>query len=99
MNRGAFRWFLVARCASVVAYQMVAVAVGWQVYELTLRALDLGLVGLVQFIPSMILVLFVGHAADRYDRRKLVSLAQITEAAAILILCMATFGHWVNRDM
>ena len=99
MNQGSFRWFLAARCASVVAYQMVAVAVGWQVYELTQRALDLGLVGLVQFIPSMILVLFVGHAADRYDRRRLVALAQTFEAAAMLVLCMATIGHWVNRDM
>jgi len=99
LNQGSFRWFLAARCASVVAYQMVAVAVGWQVYELTQRALDLGLVGLVQFIPSMILVLFVGHAADRYDRRKLVSLAQLFEATAMLILCAATFGQWVNREM
>src|SRR5690349_12154890 len=78
---------------------MIAVAVGWQVYELTHRALDLGLVGLVQFIPSMILVLFVGHAADRYDRRRLVALAQTTEAIAILILCLGTISHWVNRDI
>jgi MFS family permease len=99
INRVSFRWFLAARCASVVAYQMLAVAVGWQVYEMTHRALDLGLVGLVQFIPSMILVLFVGHAADRYDRRRLVALAQATEAAAILILCLTTIGHWVTRDI
>lgn len=99
MNRGSFRWFLAARCASVVAYQMVAVAVGWQIYELTHRALDLGLVGLVQFIPSMVLVLFVGHAADRFDRRRLVALAQMFEAAAILMLCLATMGHWVNREV
>lgn len=99
INSGSFRWYLVARCVSVIAYQMVAVAVGWQVYELTHRAIDLGLVGLVQFIPSMILVLFVGHAADRYDRRRLVALAQTAEAAAILILCLATIGQWVNRDM
>jgi len=96
---GSFRWFLVARCAAIIAYQMVSVAVGWQVYELTHRALDLGLVGLVQFIPSMLLVLFVGHAADRYDRRRLVAIAQTLEAAAILILCCATIGHWVSRDV
>lgn len=99
MLRGSFSWFLVARGASVVAYQMVAVAVGWQIYELTHRALDLGLVGLVQFIPSMILVLLVGHAADRYDRCRLVALAQTSEAVAILILCFATMGHWVSRDV
>jgi len=97
--QGSFRWFLVARCAAIVAYQMLSVAVGWQVYDLTHRALDLGLVGLVQFIPSILLVLFVGHAADRYDRRRLVALAQTAEAAAILVLCCATIGHWISREV
>ena len=99
LYQGSFRWFLVARCAAMVAYQMVGVAVGWQIYDLTHRALDLGLVGLVQFIPSLLLVLLVGHAADRYDRRRLVALAQTLEAAAVLVLCCATIGHWVSRDV
>lgn len=99
LRRGSFCWFLVARCAAVVAYQMLGVAVGWQIYELTHRALDLGLVGLVQFIPSMLLVLLVGHAADRYDRRRLVAFAQSSEAAAVLVLCFASMGHWVSRDV
>ena len=72
-----FHWFLVARCAAVVAYQMVGVAVAWQMYELTHHPLDLGLVGLVQFIPSLLLVLVVGHTADRYDRRRNIASAQI----------------------
>jgi MFS family permease len=96
---GSFRWFLTARFASIVGYQMVAVAVGWQIYDLTHRALDLGLVGLVQFIPSMLLVLVVGHAADRYDRRRLVACAQTCEAAAILVLGCATIGAWASREV
>jgi MFS family permease len=60
-----------ARFIIVVALEMVSVAVGWQVYEITHRALDLGLVGLAQFLPGLILFLPAGHAADRFDRRKL----------------------------
>lgn len=93
-----FLMFLCARAAAVIAYQMVGVAVGWQVYDLTHRALDLGLVGLVQFIPSVILVLLVGHVADRYDRRRIVSLSQLVEAAALVGLAIASLGHWVTRE-
>jgi MFS family permease len=94
-----FHWFLVARCAAVVAYQMVGVAVAWQMYELTHHPLDLGLVGLVQFIPSLLLVLVVGHTADRYDRRRIIASAQILEATAVLVLCLATLGGWVSREV
>ncbi len=99
MLRGTFLRFLTARFAAISAYQMVAVAVGWQTYELTHRALDLGLVGLIQFFPSMLLVLVVGYAADRFDRRRLVALAQVVEAAAVMVLLCATIGGWVNRDV
>lgn len=61
----------------VVAMEMQSVAVGWQVYEITRRPLDLGLVGLVQFLPGILLFLVSGHAADRYDRQKLVTLCYI----------------------
>jgi MFS family permease len=98
-QRGSFLWLLVARSAGIMAYQMVAVAVGWQIYALTGRPLDLGLVGLVQFIPSALLVLVVGHAADRYDRRRIVSLAQLVEATALLVLLAATLGGWISREV
>jgi MFS family permease len=78
---------------------MVGVAVAWQMYELTHRALDLGLVGLVQFIPSLLLVLLVGHTADRYDRRRIIASAQILEAIAVLVLCWSTLSGWVSRDV
>jgi MFS family permease len=56
----------------VLAMEMQSVAVGWQVYEITKRPLDLGLVGLVQFLPGILLFLVSGHVADRYDRRRLI---------------------------
>jgi MFS family permease len=93
-----FRLFLCARTAATAAYQMVGVAVGWQVYALTGKALDLGLVGLMQFIPSLVLVLVVGHLADRYDRRRIVSLAQLAEAAALFGLATVTLLHGANRE-
>jgi MFS family permease len=98
-HRSSFFWLLAARSAGIIAYQMVAVAVGWQIYSLTGRPLDLGLVGLVQFIPSALLVLVVGHTADRYDRRRIVSLAQLTEATALLVLLSATLGGWISREV
>lgn len=66
-----FRLYLLARSFIVFAVEMQSVAVGWQVYEITRRALDLGLIGLVQFLPGMMLFLVSGHTADRVDRQRL----------------------------
>ncbi len=65
-----FVLFQVARFLIVAAVEMQAVAVGWQVYDITKSALDLGLVGLAQFLPGILLFLVSGHASDRFDRRK-----------------------------
>ena len=67
---------------------MLSVAVGWRVYELTGSAFDLGLVGLAQFLPVVLLTLLVGHVADRYDRRRIVAICQVAEAVAGLILAV-----------
>src|SRR5271166_482927 len=77
-----FVLFEIARFLIVAAVEMQAVAVGWQVYDITKRALDLGLVGLAQFLPGVLLFLVSGHAADRFDRRKL-----LTVCYAGLSLC------------
>jgi MFS family permease len=66
----SFVLFQFARFCIVLATEMQSVAVGWQVYEITKRPLDLGLVGLAQFLPGILLFLVSGHVADRYDRRK-----------------------------
>ncbi len=65
-----FVLFQIARFLIVAAVEMQAVAVGWQVYDITKRALDLGLVGLAQFLPGILLFLVSGHASDRFERRK-----------------------------
>src|SRR5215472_11413744 len=67
-----FTLFVVARFFLVAALEMQSVAVGWQVYEITRRPLDLGLVGLAQFLPVILLFLPAGHAADRWNRKKLI---------------------------
>ncbi|NOS87069.1 MAG: MFS transporter [Methylococcaceae bacterium] len=64
-----FTLYLTARFIATVAVQMQSVAVGWQVYEKTGDALDLGLIGLAQFAPFALLILFAGHAADQYNRK------------------------------
>src|ERR1035438_7927837 len=65
--------YTLARFFIVLAIEMQSVAVGWQVYEITRRPLDLGYVGLAQFAPGLVLFLFAGHAADLFDRRKLLT--------------------------
>jgi len=68
-----FVLFQIARFLIVAAVEMQAVAVGWQVYDITHRALDLGLVGLAQFLPGILLFLVSGHASDHFERRKVLS--------------------------
>jgi MFS family permease len=77
---------------------MAGVAIGWQMYDLTGSAFDLGLVGLVQFVPSLLLALYVGHAADRYDRRTIVAIAQSLEAVALLSLALFSFRYLIDRN-
>src|SRR4051812_25122530 len=69
----AFVLFQIARFLIVAAVEMQAVAVGWQVYEITHRPLDLGFVGLAQFLPTILLFPLSGHASDRYERRYVLS--------------------------
>ncbi|MFZ0818039.1 MAG: MFS transporter [Candidatus Sulfotelmatobacter sp.] len=68
-----FVLFEIARFLIVAAVEMQAVAVGWEVYDITKRALDLGLVGLAQFLPGILLFLVSGHTSDRFDRRKVLA--------------------------
>src|ERR1700735_4195685 len=90
LRRGAYVRFLYVRIAASIALQVQAVAVGWQMYELTRSPFQLGLVGLVQFIPGIALFLATGQAADRYDRRVIASTAQVFEALAVAVLAYAT---------
>jgi MFS family permease len=91
-----FLFYFSGRACSTLAYQMGAVAVGWQVYALTNSAFDLGLVGLSQFLPMAMLTFLAGHAADRYQRKQVLQACQITEALVAGFLAWGTFGHWIT---
>ena len=82
-----FRYFIGYRVLSVLSSEMQAVAVGWQVYELTRQPLDLGFVGLAQFLPGILLFLVAGHAADRIPRRTilLACLGGLSTASLLLL--------------
>jgi MFS family permease len=94
----SFALLWAARVLSTLAFHVQAVAVGWQLYELTGSALDLGLVGLVQFVPMILLALVAGQAADRYDRRGIVALCQIVKGAAAAGLAIGTSSGWLTRE-
>jgi MFS family permease len=92
-----FALFWSSRVLSTLALHMQSVAIGWQLYTLTGSALDLGLVGLVQFLPIIPLTLVVGQIADRYDRRLVVVLCHVAEAAATAVLALGSVGGWLGR--
>ena len=92
-----FAYYWLARICSVVAYAALGVAVGWHLYTLTESALDLGLLGLVQFVPTVVLTLAVGHVADRYDRRRIAALCQAIEGAVAACLAIGTAMGWLDR--
>jgi MFS family permease len=93
-----FALYWVSRVSTTIALQMQAVAVAWQMYDITHNPLDLGLVGLTQFIPAALFVLVAGHIADRYDRRKIVRICQITSGLASATLAIGTAGGWLTRE-
>ena len=74
----------------MLAMQMQGVAIGWQVYDLTHRPLDLGFVGLAQFAPAILLSLFAGQTADRFDRRGILRICQLAQGACSLLLWLET---------
>ena len=92
----SFQRYWAARLCVTLAIQMQAVAIGWQVYDLTRRPLDLGLVGLAQFLPSLGLALVTGHVADRYDRRTVMALCIIVEALCAVLFLAFTLQDGTN---
>jgi MFS family permease len=93
-----------ARLSSTAGQQMLMVAVGWQMYELTGSAWDLGLVGLYQFAPALLLTLVAGHAADRLHRGRIIAACLLVQAVVAFTLMSATLGWgtggaWVGRDL
>ncbi len=93
-----------ARLFGTAGNQMLMVAVGWQMYGLTGSAWDLGLVGLYQFAPALLLTLVAGHVADRVHRGRIIAACLVTQASVALILVAATQGwgasaSWASREL
>src|SRR3954454_11287965 len=91
LSHRAFLFFLLSRSLSRFSSQIAAVAIGWQIYDLTGSAFELGIIGLVQFLPTALLVFVAGHTADRYERKRVVQICQFVEAATALYLAVITY--------
>jgi MFS family permease len=92
LKQSSFLLFLLSRSLSRFSSQIAAVAIGWQVYDLTGRAFDLGMVGLIQFLPTALLVFVAGGVADRYPRRRVVQVCLVVEALTALYLCWGCYA-------
>ena len=87
-----------ARTCASMGFQMLGVAVAWQMYALTGSAFDLGLVGLAQFLPAASFMLVAGQVADRYDRRRLLQICQTVEGLAVAALAVGSVAGWVTKE-
>lgn len=97
-NRSFVLFWLSRICASM-ALQIQSLAVGWQIYNLTDSPFDLGLVGLMQFLPLISLMLVAGQVADRYDRQVIVQASLAITGLSVAVLGVGTAAGWINRDM
>lgn len=91
-RHSAFVRFWLSRFLATFSTQIVSVAVGWQIYDLTRDPFDLGLVGIIQFLPSLLLVLVTGVIADRFGRRLIMGLSALLEAACALAILLLTLN-------
>jgi MFS family permease len=96
-RRRGFAAYWTARMLLSFAVQVISVAVGWQVYDITRDPLDLGIVGLVQFLPSLLLVLVTGSVADHFSRRAILAICIVAEIGCAAALLALTVGG--NRDV
>ena len=109
LQQRTFVRFWLTRLAGTAANQMLMVAVGWQMYEITGSAWDLGLVGLYQFLPALLLTLVAGYVADRVNRAHIVAACLGTQLVVAVVLCLASYeletqgsaGHlgWLTREL
>ena len=91
--------FAASRVLSSLAFQGVAIALGWLVYDKTHNAFALGFVGLSQFLPMVVLTFVVGHVADRFDRRRIGLVCQLIEAATVGVLAIGVVGGWLTLPL
>ena len=91
-------FFLFSRISSAVNNQILTIAVGWQMYMLTKSAFYLGLIGLVQFLPMLLLTLVVGYVADRFDRRRIVCICQLMTCLSAGLLAFGSLSGWITKE-
>jgi MFS family permease len=99
LRHPAFTRFWIGDIASTLASQMLVLAVGWQIYDITGSALSLGLVGLAHFGAQLLCTFPAGHAADRYDRRRVAMICQLVQCAVALLYAAANFGGWLDSNI
>lgn len=99
LHHAPFTRYWWARLLATAAFQMQVVAIGWQLYALTGSALDLGLLGLMQFLPVLVAGLVVGYVGDRYDRRSILIVCQAVHTAAAATLALGSSGNWLTREV
>ncbi|AUX29408.1 MULTISPECIES: MFS transporter [Sorangium] len=92
LRHRSFSFYLASRLLSAIAVQMQSVAIGWQVYAITGDVFDLGLIGLAQFAPFFALILVAGQAADRFDRRRIITVGLGVELLCSLLLLAFTLS-------
>src|SRR5215475_3386534 len=98
MEQRPFVLFWWSRLASVGAFFMQGVAIGWQVYELTGSAFDLGLVVLIQFVPVVLLTFPIGHIVDRYNRHLIIRLSLGVTTLAAAMLAFGSASGWLTKE-
>jgi MFS family permease len=98
MEQRPFVLFWWSRLASVGAFHMQGVAIGWQVYDLTGSAFDLGLVGLIQFVPVVLLTFPIGHVVDRYNRHLIIRLSLGVTTLATAMLALGSAMGWLTKE-
>ncbi len=91
--------FWLARVSGVMANQMLMVALAWHMYDITSSAWDLGLVGLFQFLPALLMTLPAGHLADRLHRGRIFAACMFLQAGVALLLVLATQGGFATREL
>jgi MFS family permease len=95
----SFVRFWLARLFGTTSLQMLMVALAWHMYDITSSAWDLGLVGLFQFVPALLLTLPAGHLADRVHRGHIFSVCMAMQAVAALLLLLAVHFQFANREL
>lgn len=99
LSQRQFIRFWLARLGGTLANQMLMVAVAWHMYDLTSSAWDLGLVGLFQFVPALLMTLPAGHVADRVHRGRIFAACMLAQALMALLLVAATHGDFAHRNL